>query len=137
MSDRFVIAVSEVLAASIFSVNNKANEIVNMASKGSGNACSIGVQLIQISLYINCKCMGTKTRNMDEFCSGSTRMHLENCRYYSVQKQTKTKLHFVVLVRKRTIPIDRPTDRRLSAKLVPTFTHRGCSVVRAKDPHGR
>jgi hypothetical protein len=34
------------------------------------------------------------------------------------------------LVRKRTIP----SDRRLSAKLVPTFADRGCRVVSATDP---
>jgi hypothetical protein len=30
----------------------------------------------------------------------------------------------------------RPNDRRLSAKLVPTFADRGCRVVSATDPHG-
>jgi hypothetical protein len=30
-----------------------------------------------------------------------------------------------------------PSDRRLSAKLVPTFADRGCHVVSATDPHGR
>jgi hypothetical protein len=39
----------------------------------------------------------------------------------------------VVLVRKRTIP----SDRRSSAKLVPTFADRGCHVVSATDSHGR
>jgi hypothetical protein len=34
------------------------------------------------------------------------------------------------LVRKRNIP----SDRRLSAKLVPTFVDRGCRVVSATDP---
>jgi hypothetical protein len=37
------------------------------------------------------------------------------------------------LVRKRTIP----SDRRLSAKLVPTFADRGCRVVSGTDPSGR
>jgi hypothetical protein len=32
---------------------------------------------------------------------------------------------------------NRPTDRRLSAKLVPTFVDRECHVVSATDPHGR
>jgi hypothetical protein len=45
----------------------------------------------------------------------------------------KTKLNSVALVRERTVP----SDRRLSAKLVPTFTERGCRVVSATDPHGR
>jgi hypothetical protein len=31
----------------------------------------------------------------------------------------------------------RPSDRRLLAKLVPTFTDKGCRVVSATDPHGR
>jgi hypothetical protein len=30
----------------------------------------------------------------------------------------------------------RPSDRRLSAKLVPTFADRGCHVVSATDPYG-
>jgi hypothetical protein len=29
------------------------------------------------------------------------------------------------------------TDRRLSAKLVPTFAYRGCYVVSVTDPYGR
>jgi hypothetical protein len=31
----------------------------------------------------------------------------------------------------------RPSDRRLSAKLVPTFADRGCHVVSVTDPYGR
>jgi hypothetical protein len=31
----------------------------------------------------------------------------------------------------------RPSDRSLSAKLVPTLADRGCRVVSATDPHGR
>jgi hypothetical protein len=31
----------------------------------------------------------------------------------------------------------RPSDHRLSAKLVPTFEHRGCHVVSVTDPYGR
>jgi hypothetical protein len=31
----------------------------------------------------------------------------------------------------------RPSDRRLSAKLVPTLADRGCRVVRATNLHGR
>jgi hypothetical protein len=31
----------------------------------------------------------------------------------------------------------RPSDRLLSAKLVPTFVDRGCHVVSVKDPYGR
>jgi hypothetical protein len=31
----------------------------------------------------------------------------------------------------------RPSDRRMSEKLVPTFADRGCRVVSATDPYGR
>jgi hypothetical protein len=31
----------------------------------------------------------------------------------------------------------RPSDRRLLAKLVPTFADRGCQVVSMTDPNGR
>jgi hypothetical protein len=31
----------------------------------------------------------------------------------------------------------RPSDRRLLAKLVPTFTDRACHVVSVTDPYGR
>jgi CBS-domain-containing membrane protein len=31
----------------------------------------------------------------------------------------------------------RPSDRPLSAKLVPTFADRGCHVVSVTDPYGR
>jgi hypothetical protein len=37
----------------------------------------------------------------------------------------------MALVRKR------PSDRRLSVKLVPTFADRGCRMVSTKEPHGR
>jgi CBS-domain-containing membrane protein len=42
-------------------------------------------------------------------------------------------LNSAALVRERTIP----SDRRLSAQLVPTFEDRGCHVVSAMDPYGR
>jgi hypothetical protein len=34
-------------------------------------------------------------------------------------------------------PLYRPSDRRMSAKLMPTFTDRGCRVVNGTDPHAR
>jgi hypothetical protein len=46
----------------------------------------------------------------------------------------RKKKNSVAVVRKRTI---RPSDRRLSAKLVPTFAGRGCCVVSATNSHGR
>jgi hypothetical protein len=42
-------------------------------------------------------------------------------------------LYSVALVRELYLP----SDRRLSAKLVPTFADRGCCVVTATDPHAR
>jgi hypothetical protein len=36
-----------------------------------------------------------------------------------------------------TSELYRPSDRRLSAKLVPTFVDRGCQVVRFTNPYGR
>jgi hypothetical protein len=35
------------------------------------------------------------------------------------------------------IELYRPSDRRLSAKLVPTFADRGCRMVSVTDPYGR
>jgi hypothetical protein len=44
------------------------------------------------------------------------------------------KLNSVALVHKE---LYRPSDRRLSAKLVPTFADRRCRVVSVTDPYGR
>jgi hypothetical protein len=44
------------------------------------------------------------------------------------------KNNFVALVRKRTI---RPSDRRLSPKLVPTLRIEACRVVSAADAYDR
>jgi hypothetical protein len=48
----------------------------------------------------------------------------------------KNKTNSRALVRKRTIPTERPYYR-LSAKLVPTFADRGCSMVSTMNPYGR
>jgi hypothetical protein len=50
--------------------------------------------------------------------------------YFSVT-YILVKLNSMVVVRKRTIPTERP------AKLVPTFVDRGCFVVSATNSHGR
>jgi hypothetical protein len=42
------------------------------------------------------------------------------------------KLNSVALVSKQT---NRPSGRRLSGNLVPTFMDRGCRMVSATDPH--
>jgi hypothetical protein len=36
-----------------------------------------------------------------------------------------------------TSELYRPSDRRLSAKLLPTFADRGCHVVSVTEPYGR
>jgi hypothetical protein len=46
----------------------------------------------------------------------------------------KLKLNSVALVRNE---LYLPSDRRLSAKLMPTFVARVCHVVNVKDPYGR
>jgi hypothetical protein len=61
----------------------------------------------------------------------STRYDLEIPHPFTVYKQ---KTNSVALVCVRTIPT---SDRRLTAKLVPTFADRGCRVISATDPHGR
>jgi hypothetical protein len=47
----------------------------------------------------------------------------------------KTKLNSVAFTPQANYT-DRPSDRRLLAKLVPTFADRGCRVVSATDPPG-
>jgi hypothetical protein len=44
------------------------------------------------------------------------------------------KLNSMALVRKRSVPTE--SDRRLSAKFVPTFADRGCRGVSATNPPG-
>jgi hypothetical protein len=46
-------------------------------------------------------------------------------------------LNSVAWVRERIIPTNRPSDRRLSAKLIPTFADIRCSVVGVTDFYGR
>jgi hypothetical protein len=50
--------------------------------------------------------------------------------YMKQNKQTNS----MVWVRERTY---RPSDRRLSAKWLPTFADKGCHVVSVTDPYGR
>jgi CBS-domain-containing membrane protein len=49
-------------------------------------------------------------------------------------KSENYKKNSMVWVRARTI---QPSDRRLSAKWLPTFADRGCHVVSVTDPNGR
>jgi hypothetical protein len=59
---------------------------------------------------------------------GTCRLHLQGKRNTATQDKSKSV---------DNIKIYRPSDRRLSAKLVPTFADRGCRVVSATDPYGR
>jgi hypothetical protein len=49
-----------------------------------------------------------------------------------------TRVHHrrLVMSKLKSMALDTPSDRHLSAKLVPTFADRGCCVVSATDPHG-
>jgi hypothetical protein len=54
---------------------------------------------------------------------------------YKLQYPTEFQtLNSVAWVRDQT---NLPSDRRLPAKLVPTFADRGCQVVSVTDPYGR
>jgi hypothetical protein len=53
-------------------------------------------------------------------------------------------IHFIVQYKQNKLcgtqsasELYRPSDRRLSTKLVPTFADRGCRVVNATAPYGR
>jgi hypothetical protein len=59
--------------------------------------------------------------------------HILNGLYNNVIN-VETKLNSVALIRRVLL---RPSDRRLSTKLVPTFADRGCRVVTATVPHAR
>jgi hypothetical protein len=69
----------------------------------------------------------------------STRDHYENqnvdkkIRRWTVDKQKLKRLRGLSLV----LELYRPSDRRLSAKLVPTCADRGCQVVSVTDFYGR
>jgi hypothetical protein len=54
-------------------------------------------------------------------------------KYSTKQKQNKKKLRGF----RPQSELYRPSDRRLSAKLVSTLADRGCHVVSATNPHGR
>jgi hypothetical protein len=71
---------------------------------------------------------------------------LHNVAHISLHKYLNTeignKVHYLSFVKKTPWPesaskLFPPSDRRLSAKLVPTFADRGCHVVNMTDPYGR
>jgi hypothetical protein len=64
---------------------------------------------------------------MQRYCA----QHL--LRNIAIVEDKKTKLHGLQSASELYLP----SDRRLSAKLVPTFADRGCRVVSATDPPGR
>jgi hypothetical protein len=57
--------------------------------------------------------------------------------------RTKDPIHLEFMQKKKLRGLQsaselyRPSDRRMSAKLVPTLADRGCRVVSATDPPGR
>jgi hypothetical protein len=73
--------------------------------------------------------------------------HIKACIRIHALKQSPFRVgHFmfqVYLVRRKTrspasaSDVYRPSDRQLSAKLMPTFANRGCHVVRVTDLYGR
>jgi hypothetical protein len=64
----------------------------------------------------------------------SSGLSLDSCSFYAwLILRSRDNINSVAWVRKRNIP----SDRRLSAKSVPTFADRGCHVVSMTDPYGR
>jgi hypothetical protein len=55
----------------------------------------------------------------------------------SVPQSKSNNDHYLPHLFQKLNPIALLRDRRLSAKLVPNFTDRGCRVVSTADPHGR
>jgi hypothetical protein len=73
--------------------------------------------------------------NSGDACYHSVQYDLSSRLLYKNVKFTKkTKLNSVAFSPQAKY---RPSDRRLSATLVPTFADRGCRVVSATDPYGR
>jgi hypothetical protein len=82
------------------------------------------VQGVLLTAYKSKKLRETK-RFTDALCSRRSKSKSERIK------------NSVALVRKRTIPTDRPSDCRLYAKLVPNLEDKECRVVSATNPHGR
>jgi hypothetical protein len=61
----------------------------------------------------------------------TSRVHCSSCRSCNSQTKTSTKQ---TPWSESANELNRPSDRRLSAKLVPTFADRGCRVVSVTDP---
>jgi hypothetical protein len=80
-------------------------------------------------------CQITKITNITEICSvpseikRSDRQTSPFCQMKLKQKKTPRP--------QSASEVCRPSDSRLSAKVVSTFADRGCHVVSAADPHGR
>jgi hypothetical protein len=62
---------------------------------------------------------------------------VETPRVYRYKIKTNKQTNSMVWVRERTIPTEQPSDRRFSAKWLPTFADKGCHVVSVTDPYGR
>jgi hypothetical protein len=58
-------------------------------------------------------------------------------KFYANNKQTNKHTYIQSPWPESASELYRPSDRRLSAKLVPTYDDRGCYVVSVTDPNGR
>jgi hypothetical protein len=69
----------------------------------------------------------------------TTKLLMERCQkiFTSLNVDPDTKQKTQTLGLYSASILYRPSDRRLSAKLVPTLADRGCRVVSATNPHGR
>jgi hypothetical protein len=59
-----------------------------------------------------------------------------NCCYFNANHRTKKSIKKTPWSESAS-ELYRPSDRRLSAKLVPTYADRECQVVSVTDPNGR
>jgi hypothetical protein len=73
-----------------------------------------------------------KGSNLHKVCKNHGKYTVFVNLFILTNKQTKNKLHGLESVSE----LHRPSTRRLSAKLVPTFADRGCHVVSVMDPYG-
>jgi hypothetical protein len=79
----------------------------------------------------------------DNYLAGASLHPPGRCELMSYFCQARIRLNYLILTNKQApwlqsaSELYRLSDRRLSAKLVPTLADRGCRVVSATDLHGR
>jgi hypothetical protein len=84
--------------------------------------------IVAINKYISLSIKKSKAGNLFRFISNSFRIS-----YNSYQLRTKTKTPWPESANE----LYRPSDRRLSTKIVSTYADRGSHVVSVTDPYGR